>query len=159
LPSGEQHVDYLGVEARLASFMVDPKRLGLNTELRKSDRAMLCLNDEACTNKLDNEDSRFNATTQMCSLHETPNAGQDAQPVRFFWDQLLFCWRTFFDLLLFLLFKVDFGAALTMELDSQRCVAIGISSKHWTSENTFHYTTYIRVSKYVDWILATIRNN
>ncbi len=84
LPSGEQHVDYLGVEARLASFMVDPKRLGLNTELRKSDRAMLCLNDEACTNKLDNEDSRFNATTQMCSLHETPNAGQDAQPVRFF---------------------------------------------------------------------------
>jgi hypothetical protein len=75
-------VDFLALEATHASFMVDPETLTVNeNEPRKSDRFMLTLTDEACLNRLNSTEVRFEPTIQICSLHETPKATLDSQPV------------------------------------------------------------------------------
>ncbi len=81
LPSNK-HEDFLGVEATFASFMVESDTLSVfEDDLRKSDRLMLTLNDEGCSNKFDKESVSFNSTIQICSLHDTSKATLDSQPV------------------------------------------------------------------------------
>jgi hypothetical protein len=79
----DREEDHLEADAMLPSFLVNNKTFAINpNELRKGKKQMKVTGDLTCEEKLETEFTFFKPRIQICTLHETPNAFDDSQPVR-----------------------------------------------------------------------------